>query len=581
MAKIVELEIKDLEIPQGLLPRVITGTVESKVEEYKELIEEGVEFDPISVWERDDGRYWVIDGVHRIEAHKKAGIDRIKAKLVKCKDELDYRIKAIQANLKHGLALAKGERPILAQMLYKQGLDEEAIRKVFGISERTLQRWLKPVKEQEREEKIKRALELRKKGWSLREIAKELGESKDTIQRWLSQKRQNGGNETPLPLLTPYGAPTPEGVKAWDGYMVQASVEGLEGIYDPYAFAEYLKNGGYEPAGSVQLFTERVREEIENFIKKAVKNGLPAEEVRLLLSRTKQGIFANISSTGKAKLANLYREFIAEKVREHEEEQKYREIILKEAEEILKDPTYVFHSWAYLAEDVAKRLPEEITAKYRNWEIAQILQEESTKLLDIYNATPEATHRDLKETADGLDIDDMTFEEFKKALKEAVIEKGKRPAKVEEFATHYWNEYQKLKEEEEIQNTGYLQVSDEEIAKVAEELSQLDLSSIVEEVEEEKKTKRGRPKKEEERPPLSPGEQYLRAVEEIQYWVLWILDRWGRDDAIRTLENLIEDLKTLSNEKLWQAWKMAYGRAVADGRIRPWMYWDKWEGEEG
>ena len=66
---IVELEIKELEIPQGLLPRVLTGTVEEKVEEYRELLEEGTDFDPILVWEREDGRYWVIDGVHRVEAH--------------------------------------------------------------------------------------------------------------------------------------------------------------------------------------------------------------------------------------------------------------------------------------------------------------------------------------------------------------------------------------------------------------------------------------------------------------------------------------------------------------------------------
>jgi len=159
--KIVELEIKDLHIPQGLLPRVLTGTVEEKVEEYKELIEEGVEFDPILVWEREDGQYWVIDGVHRIEAHKRAGKERIKAKLLKCKDELDYRIKAIQANLKHGLALAKGERPILAQTLYRQGLSEEEIRKVFGVSKDTVRKWLAPVKQEEKQAKIKKALELR------------------------------------------------------------------------------------------------------------------------------------------------------------------------------------------------------------------------------------------------------------------------------------------------------------------------------------------------------------------------------------------------------------------------------------
>ena len=45
---IVELELKDLQIPQGLLPRVITGTVDEKVEEYKEMVENGTDFDPIS-----------------------------------------------------------------------------------------------------------------------------------------------------------------------------------------------------------------------------------------------------------------------------------------------------------------------------------------------------------------------------------------------------------------------------------------------------------------------------------------------------------------------------------------------------
>ncbi len=181
---IVELEIKDITIPQGLLPRVITGTVAEKVEEYAEMIEQGIEFDPISVW-RKGNEYWVIDGVHRLSAHKKAGKTTIKAKLVECKDELDYRIKAIQANLKHGLALAKEERPLLAQILYKEGVSEEEIRKVFGISERTLYRWLEQIKEQERQEKVKKVLELKEKGYTQEQIAKELGVDKSTVSRWL------------------------------------------------------------------------------------------------------------------------------------------------------------------------------------------------------------------------------------------------------------------------------------------------------------------------------------------------------------------------------------------------------------
>jgi len=217
------LKIEDIEIPQGLLPRVLTGTVEKKVEEYKELLEEGIEFDPILVWKREDGRYWVIDGVHRIEAHKRIGRKEIKVKFVECKNELDYRIKAIQANLKHGLALAKGERPILAQILYKEGLSEEEIRKIFGVSDRTVREWLKSVKEEEKQAKIKKALELREKGLSLEKIVKELNVDKATVSRWL-QNGKTCQNAT-IPLLTPSGDPTPEGLKFFSEFVETISHE--------------------------------------------------------------------------------------------------------------------------------------------------------------------------------------------------------------------------------------------------------------------------------------------------------------------------------------------------------------------
>ncbi len=252
MAKIVELEIKDLHIPQGLLPRVLTGTVEEKVEEYRELIEECVEFDPILVWEREDGQYWVIDGVHRIEAHKRAGKERIKAKLVKCKDELDYRIKAIQANLKHGLALARGERPELARILYRQGVKEEEIRRIFGVSQDTVRKWLAPVKQEEKEKKIRKALELRERGLSIREIAKELGEPKTTIERWLSHSGNLSQIGT-LSLLTPTGDPTPEGIKLFSQHLESHETK-LPPAWNYSNFERWLEREGKEVEGSVKDF---------------------------------------------------------------------------------------------------------------------------------------------------------------------------------------------------------------------------------------------------------------------------------------------------------------------------------------
>jgi transcriptional regulator with XRE-family HTH domain/uncharacterized ParB-like nuclease family protein len=187
---IVELELKDLQIPQGLLPRVITGTVEEKVEEYKEMVENGTDFDPILVWKRPDGSYWIIDGVHRTEAYKRAGRTTIKAKLVDCKDELDYRIKAIEANLKHGLPLRKEEKIVLAQTLYKLGIDVPELTKVFAVSQRTMYYWLRSMKDQEKAELKKQALELRAQGLTLKEVGEKLGVAISTVSTWENENFQ-------------------------------------------------------------------------------------------------------------------------------------------------------------------------------------------------------------------------------------------------------------------------------------------------------------------------------------------------------------------------------------------------------
>jgi len=396
MAKIVELEIKDIEVPQGLLPRVLTGTVEEKVEEYKELIEEGVEFDPILVWEREDGRYWVIDGVHRIEAHKRAGKERIKAKLVKCKDELDYRIKAIQANLKHGLALAKGESPILAQTLYKQGLSEEEIKKVFGVKDRTVREWLKPVKEEEKREKIKKALELREKGYTQEQIAKELGVGQGTISKWLSEysKRQNLPNG--IILLTPEGTPTPEGLRLWSEYVEQADT-GKEDLFDPKKFSEFLKNKGLEAqkvekigeaylnGTPEQYFMIVVEQEIKQRIQNAVNNGLDQRDIKLLLSRGKAGIFTHLSSTAKAKLAGLLSDYIESLIEEREKRKEEESLILETAKEIIQNPEFVFSHWTNLGKEVLRKLEEEgnyLKHRYHEGDIAKILQKHSNTLIE-------------------------------------------------------------------------------------------------------------------------------------------------------------------------------------------------------
>lgn len=185
----IELKISEIQIPQGLLPRIITGTIEEKVNEYAEMIENGVEFDPIKVWKRPDGTYWLIDGAHRIEAYKRAGYETIRAEFVHCRDELDFRIKAIEANLKHGIPLLAEEKKLLAYTLHKAGADKQTIIKLFGISERTYYRWI-DVKE-EKIQLIEKARELREQGESFSQIANKLGITKRTVLNWAKKSGEN------------------------------------------------------------------------------------------------------------------------------------------------------------------------------------------------------------------------------------------------------------------------------------------------------------------------------------------------------------------------------------------------------
>ncbi len=84
------------------------------------------------------------------------------------------------------LALKPEEKQLLAQILYREGVSEEEIQKIFGVAKSTVYAWLEQIKEQEKQEKIKKALELREKGWTQEEIARELGVTRQTISSWLS-----------------------------------------------------------------------------------------------------------------------------------------------------------------------------------------------------------------------------------------------------------------------------------------------------------------------------------------------------------------------------------------------------------
>jgi DNA-binding XRE family transcriptional regulator len=532
---IVELEIKDLTMPQGLLPRVLTGTVEERVEEYKEMMEQGVEFDPITVWKRPDGQYWIVDGVHRTEAHKRAGRTTIKAKIVELKDELEYRIEAIKANLKHGLPLQKEERILLAQTLYKLGVQTAELKKLFGVAERTLYYWLEPVKEKEKEELKKKALELRKQGLTQEEVAERLGVTKMTISNWERESKDSAKIANSLlannsQLLSPDGTPTEEGYKALSEF-----IEESEQALREKTFNEVVKDANLR--GVLKHLNEAVRKDFKKLIDgdyEKVTNYLMGMPPYKALSIRARKVFFE-----KAKA--LWDEL----KKEHEERKQLEEIVIEKAKEILLDPEYQFSTWKHLRFELSRRGihgKEEL--------IDEILHQHSDELLTIYKQIPEADENSIPEEEISKIKEEVKEEKdrwargykTREAVRRILREKGLRIVdsvvervvkKVEELIRQEeWEKLEKIAEEIE-----------RETPEWEWEALKRDKEEFEKKAQEEQKKAKAKEKQEKALPPPSIEDYYRNELEELLLKMGLALT-WPR--AFEVVEEVLQKVKEYS-----------------------------------
>jgi ParB-like chromosome segregation protein Spo0J len=434
---IVELEIKDLVVPQGLLPRVLTGTVGEKVEEYKEMLEQGVEFDPITVWKRPDGQYWIVDGVHRTEAHKRAGRTTIKAKIVELKDELEYRIEAIKANLKHGLPLQKQEKVLLAQSLYKLGVQVAELKKLFGVAERTLYYWLEPVKEKEKEELKKKALELRKQGLTQEEVAEKLGVSPMTISNWEREGTKNFAkiaktlveNNSQLPQLEKEVLEQAKKVLANPEYVFhtwRTLREDLARLGDmTHTFVYFNK----EKIEEILHRHADTLKEIYKTVPEATIDALSEDELKEIKEKVEK-----FKNEGKWGMLTRIREEVVERLKEkklrpvnavvEELVKRVKDLLEEEAKSTAK-PAVEWAELEKIAEDIERNTPEEV------WE--EIRKE--------YERQTQKKAREKKEKTLPPDIEDW----YRNALEELLLDMGIKLGWVRAFEIAD-EIYQKVKE---------------------------------------------------------------------------------------------------------------------------------------
>jgi len=389
-----KVKVSEIIIPQGLLPRVLTGTVEEVVQRYKEALSMGEEFPPVKVWKRQEG-YWLIDGVHRYHAYKLLGREEIPAVLVECRDELHFRVIAIQENIKHGLPLSVDEVRENARILYQSGLkDVEELARILRRSRSSVYAYVQDLIEEEKEALRKRVLELRDSGLKIKEIADKTGLSERHIIRLLEE-----GDKIPE---TGKMSLSPEDYLSEFFEMVSEEDNLSE------CWKEYVKSREGAPEGLLYTFSEKVLGVIRSLVKAGVRDFAVVEKAILSQLPELRSFREKARKTVLARARQRFNEFLREEEKAREKE----ELILKRAKEVLGDYRYIYTSWQDLAREIKG-------TNFAPQEMVRVLQKHSDELLSFYGQVPEITEEELC-------LLEFSIEDYKTAQEDVYRQSGKR-----------------------------------------------------------------------------------------------------------------------------------------------------------
>jgi ParB-like chromosome segregation protein Spo0J len=99
----------------------------------------GAQFPPITV-ALLDGRHYVLDGWHRVEALRMLGEQRVRAVVRPCGSRADAFVEAVRLNISHGRQLSVQERVRIVDRLKAYGLSLERISEIVRVPVEGLRR---------------------------------------------------------------------------------------------------------------------------------------------------------------------------------------------------------------------------------------------------------------------------------------------------------------------------------------------------------------------------------------------------------------------------------------------------------
>lgn len=182
------IAINDVEYIEELYPRFEVD--DKRVQQYQNSLEH---LPPIEVSQE----HKLIDGYHRLRAHRQAGENKIEAEIVEVENDNELFRLAVEANADHGLQLSNQEKKEIAREWVKSenGVSNGEVAKVLSVSDSTVSNWTRDIKEQKREERRDKSLRcyLDYLSYStMADVGDKLDVSKKTVDNDLCKKSKSG-----------------------------------------------------------------------------------------------------------------------------------------------------------------------------------------------------------------------------------------------------------------------------------------------------------------------------------------------------------------------------------------------------
>jgi len=185
----VKIEIEDVKFCEDFYPRANFDN--ETVNSYRLNIDS---LPPITITKED---HYLVDGYHRLLAHKLEGLKEIKVEFLDIpKDRVLWE--ATKLNATHGKQLERSEKQRLAHIFYKNnGCTLEEISDVLAVSSSTLSNWLRRVIQKMKEDQKDQIINLYLQCLTYDEICTKVHVSKSTISETVQKFKSELSEQIP------------------------------------------------------------------------------------------------------------------------------------------------------------------------------------------------------------------------------------------------------------------------------------------------------------------------------------------------------------------------------------------------